>query len=60
MADITESDREKWIAAAKRLHQREGTIEVDDNALVSISDDGGAYVAAWVWVYDTDLEGSNG
>lgn len=33
---------------------REGSVEVDDNALVSVSDDGGAYVQAWIWVSDED------
>lgn len=28
----------------------------DSNAVVSFSDDGGAYVQAWVWVYDDDVE----
>ncbi|MGH2510640.1 MAG: hypothetical protein ACRDHZ_24975 [Ktedonobacteraceae bacterium] len=28
----------------------EGDIEVDDDAVVSISDDDGAYVQAWMWV----------
>ena len=32
----------------------EGDVEVDDNAIVSMSDDGGAYVAAWIWVSDED------
>jgi hypothetical protein len=32
----------------------EGSVEVDDNALVSVSDDGGAYVQAWIWVSDED------
>jgi hypothetical protein len=33
---------------------REGELEVDDNAIVSVSEDGGAYVMAWVWVSDDD------
>jgi len=36
--------------AARFLYESEGAIEIDDNATVSISDDNGAYVAAWVWV----------
>lgn len=47
----------KYRAAAKRLYHDEGTIEVDDNAVVSIGDDDGAYVQAWVWVYRSDLNG---
>ena len=42
----------KWyIEAARDVHQREGACEIDDNAVVSYSDDGGAYVQAWIWVY---------
>lgn len=33
---------------------REGSVEVDRNALVSMSGDGGAYVSAWIWVWDED------
>lgn len=32
---------------------REGQCEIDDDAIVSISD-GGAYVMAWVWVEDDE------
>jgi hypothetical protein len=36
--------------AHKKWH-RDGEIEIDPNtAEVSVSDDGGAYVQAWVWV----------
>ena len=35
---------------AKELYHEGGQIEVDDNARVSIGDDGGGYVQAWVWV----------
>lgn len=31
---------------------REGEIEVDDDAVVSLSNDGGAYVQTWLWVED--------
>jgi len=36
---------------AKKEYNREGTLEIDDGAAVSFANDGGAYVAAWVWVY---------
>lgn len=35
---------------AAQAMQRDGELEVDDGAVVSLSDDGGAYVAAWMWV----------
>lgn len=38
-------------AAFKAFHS-DGELEIDDNALVSISEDGGAYVMGWVWVAD--------
>ncbi|MGD1032699.1 MAG: hypothetical protein ABSA05_16340 [Opitutaceae bacterium] len=31
---------------------RDGEVEVDDDAVVSMGDDGGAYVQAWLWVSD--------
>ena len=42
---------EQFREIAKKTHAREGTLEIDEGAAVSFSDDGGAYVAAWVWVY---------
>lgn len=39
-------------AAQKRA--REGEIEVDDNAVVSLGDDPGAYVQAWLWISDSE------
>jgi hypothetical protein len=53
--DVTRAYR----AAAKDWWNREGEIEVDDDAIVSVSSDGGAYVGAWVWVSEdqADLEG---
>ena len=48
------------IAEAYRDHASEhltddGAVEIDDNALVSIGNDPGAYVMAWVWVDNADL-----
>jgi hypothetical protein len=34
---------------------REGECEIDDDAMVSRSDDPGAYVQAWVWVPNSDI-----
>jgi hypothetical protein len=44
-----------YIKAARRLHEREGTLEIDDEPKVSEGSDAGAYVAAWVWVADADV-----
>lgn len=43
-----------YIAAAKGRHGDDGVCEIDDNAIVSIGDDPGAYVMAWVWVDQDD------
>lgn len=43
-----------YIAAAQVQHGDDGVCEIDDNALVSIGDDPGAYVMAWVWVDAAD------
>lgn len=50
----------QYRSAARALHYREGELEIDDNAQVSICDDEdgiqGAYVAAWIWVGADDLQ----
>lgn len=41
----------EFVAAAKKLYHREGELEVDDGARVSVDNRSeGAYVQAWVWV----------
>lgn len=42
--------------AAREEYAEEGTIEIDDNAVVSFGDDDGAYVAAWVWVHASECD----
>lgn len=42
--------------AAHDKHHSDGECEIDDGAEVSVSEDGGAYVKAWVWVYDDDAD----
>ncbi len=42
-------------ALARENYQRDGEIEIDDNAVVSRGDDNGAYVAAWLWVEGCEL-----
>jgi len=58
----TQIPKYAYRAAAHRKYHDEGTIEIDDLAKVSRitpseSTDGahGAYVQAWVWVYDDDI-----
>lgn len=47
--------REAYVAAANDIHGRDGECEVEDNAKVSMGSDPGAYVQAWVWVYDSAM-----
>lgn len=49
---------EQYQKAAKGIHHKEGEVEIDigKQTKVSRSDDGGAYIQAWVWVYDDELE----
>lgn len=42
-----------YIAAARQIWATD-ELEIDDEPVVSVSDDGGAWVAAWVWVSDED------
>ncbi len=43
------AEADKYRAA---VHVRDGELEIDDGAKVSVSDDDGAYVQVWVWVSD--------
>lgn len=43
-----------YIQRARAEHQSDGEVEIDEGAVVSHGDDPGAYVQAWVWVYDED------
>src|SRR6267378_909023 len=46
----------RYREAAHRLHHEEGVCEVDENAKISRGSDPGAYVQAWVWVYNADTK----
>jgi len=48
------------IVAATAYHASEGELEIDDDAIVSFSSDGGAYVQAWVWVDDASIKANGG
>lgn len=43
-------------AFAQGVLHRDGELEFDDNCLVSIGGDPGAYVQAWKWVDASDLD----
>lgn len=51
---ISQRMQERYRKAAKETYHRQGEIEIDDNAIVSHSDEG-AYVQAWVWISNDDL-----
>ncbi len=44
-----QDDPNDVVGAARDQYQDEGSVEIDDNAIISDSDEG-AYVMAWVWV----------
>jgi len=39
------------------LHHSDGDLEFDADAVVSVSEDEGAYVACWKYVYDSQTDG---
>lgn len=45
---------EQYRDIAKKRHEKEGSLEIDDTACVSrgidLDSEDGAYVAAWIWV----------
>jgi hypothetical protein len=57
-----EARRVGIIELARNEHQKDGEVEIDDNAQLSEGNDNGCYVAAWVWVgfsgtpFDKDKE----
>lgn len=59
VSDEEDEATQVYISTARARYHREGEVEIDDNAVVSESDDGGAYVAAWVWVSDADAGFAN-
>ena len=59
LAVAFDPENEAWVQKAFDIHQDEGTLEVDQqsdgSAIVSHSEDGGAYLMAWVWVSNEDM-----
>lgn len=45
-------DYETYRRKAFDQYHSDGEIEIDSNAVLSPGDDDGAYVSAWVWVYN--------
>jgi hypothetical protein len=48
---MTDEERKSIYRATAQTKLANDDLEFDDNATVSLSD-GGAWVQAWVWVYD--------
>jgi hypothetical protein len=46
-------EEDPYVVAARRIHGDEGSVEIDDRAVLSDSCEGN-YVSAWVWVSDED------
>lgn len=46
---------EAYRQAARKKYEREGELEIDEGALVSLGADPGAYIQAWVWIYNDAL-----
>lgn len=46
------TDEQYFYDRAWDAYHRDGETEIDDGETVSLSDDDGAYVLAWIWVPD--------
>lgn len=54
---LAETDRSQdYILRAKEIYARDGEIEIDDDAAVSLGADAGAYVQGWLWVPDEEID----
>lgn len=45
-----EARRRAILELARKHHEEDGQVEIDDNAQLSEGNDNGCYVQAWVWV----------
>jgi len=57
---VERTTNKQYREAAKKQYQKEGMVEIDDNAKISRGDDDGAYVQAWVWVYTSEVTKKKG
>lgn len=53
--ETSQEQLQQYRTFAHDSHNDDGHLEVDDSAVVSVSEDGGAYVEAWVWVPNESL-----
>lgn len=55
-ADAGRPSSNDYRRAARRLHERDGVIEIEEFAHIEDADDRpGVWVEAWVWVSDEDV-----
>lgn len=54
-ADDPDPEAARYRSYAQGCLQRDGDLEFDDNAVVSMGEDPGAYVQGWKWVDRCDL-----
>jgi len=52
---VRQDELNSFRAFAKDEHNDDGHLEIENSAIVSVSEDGGAYVEAWIWVPDEAL-----
>ena len=52
--DVRRPAERHYVRAAQSLYHEAGIVEIDDCGAVNFTDDGGAWVCAWVWVDDSD------
>ena len=59
LPDDDEEVRKVYVAEGRKLKQKEGVLEIDENAKISIGDPtDGAYVEAWAWVSADEVYGT--
>lgn len=58
--DVKNEERLRWVEMARRQVQRDGEVEIDNDATISHSSDFGEYVLAWVWVDDDEEKVGDG
>jgi hypothetical protein len=52
----TNGEKSEYRTLAKQVYESEGDLEFDGDCVVSLSEDGGAYVQCWKWIPKEDQE----
>lgn len=53
---LNDAEQKQRYRDLAKSYEVEGELEVDDDAIVSLGDDPGAYVQVWIWVPDPEWE----